>query len=52
MEKKIKAETLTVRVTPEEKEAIKVLAEQLDISVSKLIYNFLFKEQKILGKTR
>lgn len=51
MNKKIKAETITIRVTPEEKEAVKALADQLDVSISKLIYNFLFKEQKILGKS-
>ena len=50
--KKIKAETITIRVTPEEKEEIKLIADQLDVTVSKLIYNFLFKEAKILEKAK
>ena len=50
MTKKVKAETITIRVTPEEKEKIKLIADQLDITISKLIYNFLFKKHNILDK--
>lgn len=45
-----KTETIAIKVSPEEKEQIKALADQLDVTVSKLLYNFLFKEQKILDK--
>ena len=41
-----KTETLTIKVTPEEKELIKKQAEALDITVSKYLYNIIFKEEK------
>lgn len=43
-----KTETLTVKVSPEEKEKIKELATQEDVSVSKYLYRILFgrKEDK------
>lgn len=40
----IKTETLTIKVSPEEKELIKQQAAALDITVSKYLYNKLFKE--------
>ena len=36
-----KAETITIRVTPEEKEKIKALAEAADQTVSKWLYKNL-----------
>lgn len=39
----IKSETLTIRVTPEEKELIKKLAEKDDVAVSKYLYRLLIK---------
>ena len=48
--KSTKTETLTIKVTPEEKQMIKEIAETADITVSKLLYNYLFKEQKIFGQ--
>jgi hypothetical protein len=39
----MKTETLTIKVKPEEKERIKAMAEQKDITVSKLLYNLLIK---------
>ena len=44
MDKKIKAETLTIRVTPDEKQMIKEIAAEQDITVSKLLYNLIFKK--------
>lgn len=41
-----KSETLTIKVTPEEKENIKKIAEELDMTVSKYLYNLLIKKQK------
>lgn len=38
----IKTETLTIKVSPEEKEKIKELAEKQDITVSKLLYRMIF----------
>lgn len=49
--KTIKSETLTIRVTPEEKEQIRELAEMLDVTVSKLLYNLLFKD-KVIEKAK
>ena len=46
----IKTESIAIKVSPEEKEQIKALAAEHDVTVSKLLYNFLFKEQKILDK--
>lgn len=39
----IKTETLTIRVKPEEKELVKKLADDKDITVSKWLYNELIK---------
>ena len=41
-----KTETIGIKVTPEEKEYIKKQAEALDITVSKYLYNKIFKEEK------
>ena len=38
-----KTETLTIKVSPEEKEAVKKIAEEQDITVSKLLYKLIFK---------
>lgn len=40
----IKTETLTIKVSPEEKEKIKALAAKQDQTVSKYLYNKLIKE--------
>ena len=37
-----KTETLTLKVTPEEKEKIKKLADEKDMTVSKYLYRVLF----------
>lgn len=42
----IKTETLTIKVSPEEKEMIKQEAERQDISVSKLLYRLIFKKEE------
>lgn len=42
----IKTETLTLKVTPEEKELIKKMAEEQDITVSKLLYKMVFKKEQ------
>jgi hypothetical protein len=42
-----KTETLTIKVSPEEKKQIKDLAAEQDVSVSKLLHKLLFP----LGKT-
>ena len=39
----MKSETLTIKVTPEEKEKIKALAAEADQTVSKYLYNLIFK---------
>lgn len=39
-----KADVLSIRVSPEEKELVKRDAERQDISVSKLLYRILKKE--------
>lgn len=41
----IKTETLTIKVSPEEKEEIKALAAKADQTVSKYLYNLLIKEK-------
>lgn len=41
-----KTETVTIKVTPEEKEYIKQEAEKLDITVSKYLHKIVFKEVK------
>lgn len=38
-----KTETVTIKVTPEEKEIIKKLAEKEDVTVSKLLYRLMIK---------
>ena len=42
----IKTETLTIKVSPEEKEEIKMLAAKADQTVSKYLYNKLFREEE------
>lgn len=37
-----KTETITIKVSPEEKKKIKELAENQDITVSKLLYKMIF----------
>lgn len=39
----VKTETLTIKVSPEEKELVKLMAEKEDITVSKLLYRLLIK---------
>ena len=41
-----KTETLTIKVSAEEKARIKELAEEQDVTVSKLLYRMIFKEEK------
>ena len=41
-----KTETLTIKVSPEEKDKIKALAAEKDWTVSKLLYNLIFQEDK------
>lgn len=45
MKKETKTATLTVKVTPEEKKQVQELAEDLDITVSKLLYKIIFKKE-------
>lgn len=48
----IKTETLTVKVSPEEKEQIKQLAAEKDWTVSKLLHKLIFEsEVKTNGST-
>lgn len=42
----VKTETIAIKVTPEEKELIKRLAQEQDITVSKYLYKIIFKEIK------
>lgn len=44
MNKAIKSETLTVKVTPEVKAEVKRLAAEKDWTVSKWLYNMLIKK--------
>lgn len=39
-----KTETLTIKVTPEEKERVKSLAVAADVTVSKYLYKIIFQE--------
>lgn len=39
----VKTETLSIKVSPEEKEKIKALAAAQDVTVSKFLYNVLIK---------
>ena len=41
----VKTETLAIKVSPEEKQKIKELAAKEDITVSKLLYKIIFKEE-------
>ena len=41
----IKTDTLTIKVTPEEKEQIKQLAETADMTVSKYLYRVIFPKE-------
>ena len=40
-----KTETIAIKVSPEEKEKIKKMAEEQDITVSKLLYKIIFKKE-------
>ena len=42
----LKTETLTIKVSPEEKEKIRALAAENDQTVSKYLYNLLIKNLK------
>lgn len=42
----VKTETLAIKVSPEEKEKIKKMAEKEDITVSKLLYRMLIKNME------
>ena len=42
----VKTETIGIKVSPEEKERIKREAEALDMTVSKYLYNKIFKEDQ------
>ena len=41
----VKSETIAVRVSAEEKEKLKVDAAKQDLTVSKYIYNLIFKRR-------
>lgn len=41
-----KTETIAIKVSPEQKEEIKKLAEAQDMTVSKYLYNIIFKEAR------
>lgn len=42
----IKTETITIKVSPEEKEQIKKLAADADVTVSKYLYRIVFGGKK------
>lgn len=42
----VKTETLTFKVSPEEKALIKKLAEEKDMTVSKYLYRLIFKKEE------
>ena len=47
MTKSTKTESISIKVTPEEKQKIKELADKQDVTVSKYLYRILFpKEEK------
>lgn len=47
MTKSTKTESISFKVTPEEKQKIKELADKQDVTVSKYLYRILFpKEEK------
>lgn len=41
----VKTETLAIKVSPEEKEMIKKLAEEKDMTVSKYLHKLIFKKE-------
>jgi uncharacterized protein (DUF1778 family) len=43
----IKTETLTIKVNPEEKEKIREAAAAADQTISKYLYNLIFKNKNI-----
>lgn len=43
--KMAKTETIAIKVTPEEKQKIKEIAEKEDVTVSKLLYRLIFKKE-------
>lgn len=47
----IKTEVISIKVSPEEKERIKQLAQEDDVSVSKLLYRILITSEKFLDKS-
>ena len=42
----VKTETLSIKVSPEEKQMIKDLAEKEDITISKYLYRMIFKKEE------
>lgn len=48
----MKSETVSIRLTTEEKELLKKIAAEKDISISKLIHNIIFKEYDLTSKYR
>ena len=46
----VKTETIAIKVSAEEKEMIKKMAEKEDITVSKLLYRMLIKNLNQEGK--
>ena len=45
----VKTETVAVRVSAEEKEKLKTEADKLDMTVSKYLYNLIFKRRDSNG---
>jgi predicted transcriptional regulator len=41
-----KTETISIKVSPEDKQKIKELAAKQDITVSKLLYKLIFKQEE------
>ena len=48
----VKTESIAIKVSPEEKELIKKLAAEKDWTVSKYLYNLVFKEGLNDGSTK
>ena len=42
--KEVKSETVSIRLTPEEKAKLQKLAEDADMSISKYLHKILFKK--------
>ena len=42
----VKTETITIKVTPEEKKKIQELAEKQDVTVSKMLHRMIFKQEE------